>query len=75
MIRVLRKSKAESAVLQETKIAQARFASRRFKGYIIQVVSASRQSYGSAALTVWANPLFQVENEQIIGPNGISFRW
>ena len=40
-VRALQKSKEDVAVLQETKIAQEKFAPRRFRGYTIRVAPTS----------------------------------
>ena len=72
-VRALRKSKVDVAVLQETKIAQAKFAPRRYKGFTIRVAPTSGQNCGGVALAVRENSLFRVENERVVGPNVISF--
>ena len=68
-VRALRKSKVDVAVLQETKIAQAKFAPRRYKGFTIRVAPTSGQNCGGVALAVRENSLFRTENERIVGPN------
>ena len=60
-------------VLQETKIAQAKFAPWRFKRFTIRVPPTSGQNCGGVALAVRENSLFRTENERIAGPNVISF--
>ena len=71
--RALRKSKVDVAVLQETKIAKAKFAPRRAEGYTIRVAPTSGRNCGGVALAVRENSLFRTENERIVGPNVISF--
>ena len=73
VVRALPKSKVDNAVLQETKIEQAKFASRRFKGFTIRVAPTSGRNCGGVALAIRGNSLFRVKNERIVGPNVISF--
>ena len=72
-VRALRKSRVDVAVLQETKIAQARFAPRRYKGFTIRVAPSSGENCGGVALVTRENSLFRTENERVIGPNVILF--
>ena len=60
------------AVLQETKISQAKFAPRRFKGYTMRVAPTNGQNCGGVVLAVREIPS-SIENERIVGPNVISF--
>ena len=51
-VHTLRKLKVDVAVLQETKIAQARFTPRCFEGYTIRVAPTSGKNCGNVALAV-----------------------
>ena len=60
--RALRKSKVDVAVLQETKIAKAKFAPRRAEGYTIRVAPTSGRNCGGVALAVRENSQFPLQD-------------
>ena len=71
--RALDKAKVDIAVLQEVKITDAKFATRKWVGYEILTASAGTVKYRGIALLMKENDTFTIENEKVVGPNVISF--
>ena len=59
--------------MQETKIAQAKFAPRAYRGYTIRVSPSSGKNCGGVGLVYRKSKRFSVENAKVVGPNVISF--
>ena len=73
--RALGRTGADIAFLQEVKIKDPKFATKRFDGYEIRTAAAGTARCGGVALLVRENNewAFTVENEKVVGPNVISF--
>ena len=72
--RALDKVKVDIAVLQEVKIKDAKFATRKWAGYDILTAATRTASCGGIALPVKENEAFTIENEKVVGPNMVSFK-
>ena len=68
-----KKERINVAILQETKIAQARFAPRAYRGYTIRVSPSIGKHCGGVGLVYHRNKRFTVENAKVVGPNVILF--
>ena len=73
-VRALRNGRIDVAVVQETKIAEATFAPRQYRGYTIRVTPSSGRNCGGVGLIVRETEHFTVENVKVKGPNVISFQ-
>ena len=72
--RALRKGRIDVAVVQETKIVDATFAPRKYRGYTIRVTPPIGKNCGGVGLLVRETDHFVVENVAVKGPNVISFQ-
>ena len=72
-VRALRRGRVDVAILQETKIAKAKFAPRSYKGYTTRVAPSSGKNCGGVGLVYKETSRFSVENAKVVGPNVVSF--
>ena len=72
--RALGRTMVDIAVLQEVKITDTRFATRKWAGYEILTAAAGTANCGGVALLVRESDghSFSIENAKVIGPNVIS---